>query len=86
MNLNILNIIEQAAKQRQILKIIYIEADGSNDGWRDIEPYSFRETDGEKSLFAWDIQKNGIRRFILKRIQQVEITGATFVPRYPVEI
>jgi predicted DNA-binding transcriptional regulator YafY len=86
MDLNISNIIRQAAKQCQILRIIYIEADGSNDGWREVEPYSFREADGEKSLFAWDIQKNGIRRFLLERIQQAEVTVATFIPRYPVEI
>ena len=86
MNLNISDIIKQAANQRRILRIIYIEADGTNDGWRYLEPYSFREADGEKSLFAWDIQKNGIRRFILERIQQAEITDEAFTPRYPVEI
>lgn len=86
MNFNILNIIKQAAHERKVLRIVYIEADGTNDGWRDVEPYSFREIDNKTSLFAWDIQKNGIRRFILDRIQQAEITDAVFTPRYPVEI
>lgn len=86
MDLNISDIIRQAANHRRVLRIIYMEADGSNDGWREVEPYSFREADGEKSLFAWDMQKNGIRRFLLERIQRAEITIVAFTPRYPVEI
>jgi len=44
---NILETIKQAARERKILKIIYIEKDGSSEGWRFIEPYSFSRQDGQ---------------------------------------
>jgi predicted DNA-binding transcriptional regulator YafY len=86
MNFNIIETIKQAARQRKILKIVYIETDGTSEGWRNVEPYSFRDIDGKTSFFAWDIEKNGIRRFILERIQQAKTTNSSFVPRYPIEI
>lgn len=86
MNYQILETIEQAAKTRRILRVIYIEKDGTSEGWRYIEPYSFRKDEGEQGLFAWDISKGGIRRFSLKRITQAEITEQGYTPRYVVEI
>jgi predicted DNA-binding transcriptional regulator YafY len=82
----IINTIQQAAKEKKILKIIYYEKDGSCDGWRYIEPYSFTHDSGEKGLFAWDKSKGGIRRFSLSRIQEAVITDENFHPRYPIEI
>lgn len=84
--MNILDVIRQSAHQHKILKIIYIELDGSNEGWRDTEPYSLKGIGSEQALFAWDIQKDGIRRFILDRIRQAELTDSTFIARYPIEI
>ena len=86
MNHQILEIIKQAATARKVLRIIYIEKDGTSEGWRHIEPYSFSKDDGEQGLFAWDISKGGIRRFSLERITQVEITEQNYTPRYPIEI
>jgi len=86
MNYQILETIKQAAKMRKILSIIYIEKDGTNEGWRHIEPYSFSRDEGEQGFFAWDILKGGIRRFNLDRITQIEITEQIYTPRYPVEI
>ena len=83
---NIIQIIKQAAENRKVLRIVYQEKDGSNDGWREVEPYSFSHDDGEQALFAWDIDKNGIRRFILNRIIQAEVSDHDFNPRYKVEI
>lgn len=78
--------IKQAAEKRKILRIVYREKDGTNDGGREVEPYSFSHDDGDQALFAWDIDKNGIRRFALDRIIQAEITDSNFNPRYPIEI
>jgi len=85
MNYQILETIKQAAKMRKILRIIYIEKDGTSEGWRYVEPYSFSKDEGEQGLFAWDISKDGIRRFSLERITQVEITEQNYTPRYSVE-
>ncbi len=83
---NVIETIKQAAKERKVIKIIYIEKDGTNEGWRYVEPYSFSKDEGEEALFAWDREKNGIRRFILERIQEVEITSESYFPRYGIEI
>jgi len=86
MNYQILETIKRAAIARMILRIIYVEKDGTSEGWRHIEPYSFSKDDGEEGLFAWDISKGGIRRFSLERINQAEVTGQNYTPRYPIEI
>lgn len=86
MNQFIIDTIKQAARERKVLRIIYIEKDNTSEGWRYVEPYSFSRDEGEQGLFAWDISKNGIRRFSLDRITQAEITEQTYTPRYPIEI
>ncbi len=86
MNYQILETIKQAARVRMILRVIYVEKDGTSEGWRHVEPYSFSGDGGEQGLFAWDISKNGIRRFSLDRISQAEITNQGYSPRYPIEI
>jgi predicted DNA-binding transcriptional regulator YafY len=82
----IIETIKTAARERKIIKIIYREKDGSSEGWRHVESYSFSHDDGEVGLFAWDISKGGIRRFSIDRISDVEITEDLYNPRYAVEI
>lgn len=84
--MNILETIKQAARTQKVLRIIYIEKDGTSDGWRYVEPYSFSRDAGEDALFAWDRAKNGIRRFTLNRISQADILDESFAPRYSIEI
>ncbi|HAJ44587.1 MAG: Helix-turn-helix type 11 domain protein [Candidatus Azambacteria bacterium GW2011_GWE1_42_9] len=86
MNYQILDTIKQAARNRQVLRIFYIEKDGTTEGWRSVEPYSFSKDDGEQGLFAWDRTKNGIRRFSIDRISRAEISSETYMPRYQIEI
>ncbi len=87
MNYDILQKIKDAGGQRKVMRIIYTEKDGTSEGWRYVEPYSFRSSEaGEESLYAWDRGKNGIRRFLLDRIDQAEVVDEIFNPRYPVEI
>lgn len=83
---NLIDTIKQAARDRKVLKIIYYEKDGTSEGRRYIEPYSFSHDHGEDGLFAWDTSKNGIRRFSLDRISDVEVTEDSFSPRYEIEI
>lgn len=86
MNYTILDTIKQAGLTKTVLRIMYTEKDGLNEGWRHVEPYSFRGEGESGALFAWDIEKDGIRRFTLERIDNAELTAKTFMPRYPVEI
>lgn len=86
MNQLIIDTIKHAAREKKVLRIIYIEKDNTSEGWRHVEPYSFSKDDSDDGLFAWDISKDGIRRFSLERITQTEITDQTYVPRYAVEI
>ena len=86
MNFLILQIISQAARERKVLRIIYVEKDGSSEGWRHVEPYSLSNDDAEQGLFAWDRSKNGIRRFSIDRISQAELSLESYIPRYPIEI
>jgi predicted DNA-binding transcriptional regulator YafY len=83
---NVIDTIRLGAKAQKILRIIYLEKDGTSEGWRYVEPYSLSQDNGEDGLFAWDKSKDGIRRFSINRIQSIEITDETFNPRYPVEI
>jgi len=83
---SILDTIKQSARERRVLKVIYREKDGSSEGWRYVEPYSFSHDNGESSLFAWDVNKDGIRRFIINRIGEAEILDEKYNPRYAIEI
>lgn len=84
--LPILETIKQAARERKVLKIIYCGKDGLSEGWRYIEPYSFSHDNGEDGFFAWDIDKGGIRRFSIDRIEDAQITDKIYNLRYEVEI
>lgn len=84
----ILNTIAEGARSLFVLSIEYQEKDGSNEGHRLVEPYSIRDVDTDKeAFFAFDIAKDGIRRFSTDRILKVEITDQKFSPRngWPVE-
>ncbi len=86
MNYQIIETIKQAAQAHLVLRIIYTDKDGTSEGWRQVEPYSFNGDDSEQGLFAWDRTKDGIRRFTINRINQAEITAESFTPKYPIEI
>lgn len=86
MNQEILQTIRHSALTNRVIRIIYREKDGTSEGWRYVEPYSFSYDNGENGLFAWDKSKNGIRRFSLGRIEIAEITEEQFIPRYHIQI
>ena len=82
-----IEIIKKAAQERKVLRIIYIGKDGTSEGWRYVEPYSFSYQEGQiDGFFAWDIRKNGIRRFLLERINNIELTEQSFIPRFEIKI
>lgn len=74
------NIIESATS-RNLLKIRY--RDKSNQlSIRDVEPYEFKNG----KLFAYDIDKGGIRAFTTNNIEAALQTDAPYEPRFPVKI
>ena len=79
------NKIIEAGQNSKTLLIDYTEKDGSNEGWREFEPYSFREKNGVSYFYGFDIKKNGIRGFLIDSINEVEITENNFNPRWEVE-
>ena len=85
MNQDIIQTIIEAGKQRKTIIINYIELDGTGEGPREVEPYSFRPRDTMEKFFAWDIAKDGMRSFLTDRIKSAEITDRIFMPRYEIE-
>jgi predicted DNA-binding transcriptional regulator YafY len=84
--MSLVDTIRQAALNRNILKIVYREKDGTSEGWRYLEFYSFSHDHGEDGFFAWDLGKNGIRRFSFNRVDDIQIMDQRYNPRYRVEI
>lgn len=86
MSQDIIQKIIEAGKQRKTIIIDYIELNGTEEGPREVEPYSFRPKGTTEKLFAWDIVKDGIRSFFTDRIKSTKITNKTFTPRYEIEL
>jgi len=80
--MNVKNSIIEAGQQLKTVLITYIEKDGSNEGWREIEPYSFRPGN---IFYGYDIKKGGIRSFKLERIVGIKITDNSYIPQWEVE-
>ncbi len=77
--------IIEAGQQLKTILIDYTEKDGSNEGWREVEPYSFRIKKGIEYFYGFDIAKNGIRGFFIDSINDVKITNNSYNPRWDVE-
>lgn len=79
------NLIIEAGQDLKTIRINYTEKDGSNEGTREVEPYSFRNKNGIDYFYGYDIKKEGIRGFIINQINDVEITDSSYTPRWDVE-
>lgn len=77
--------IIKAGRQLKTILLIYTEKDGSNEGWREIEPYSFRTKNRVEYFYGFDISKNGIRGFIIDSINDIKVTNNSYNPRWDVE-
>lgn len=78
-------IIHEAGQKLVTVAFDYTEADGSNEGTREVEPYSYRDKNGRK-FFGYDLGKDNIRAFVPENIHNIAVTGNSFVPRWPVEV
>ena len=77
-------IISAGQKLKTIL-IDYTEKDGSNEGLREVEPYSFRIKNGIELFYGYDLKKGGIRSFIIESINEIQFTDNSYTPRWDVE-
>lgn len=78
-------IISSAGKNLHTIILTAREKDGSIET-REAEPYSYRITNGHELFFCYDVNKRGMRSFIVSNIIAVEETKKSFSPRYPVEV
>lgn len=74
-----------AGQNLKTVLINYTEKDGSNEGYREVEPYSFRIKGGNEYFYGFDIKKNGIRGFLINSINNIEVTENSYSPRWEVE-
>lgn len=72
--------ISDSAKQLKILNITYNGKNGTSN--RIVEPYSIK--DGK--LYAYCVNKQGIRAFNLNNIISATVTQEPYVPRWPIQI
>lgn len=79
------NLIRTAGQNLKTIIINYTEKDGSNEGSREVEPYSLKVKNGIKYFYGHDIKKDGIRGFLYDSINDVQITNNEYEPRWPVE-
>ena len=74
-------VIREAGEQLKTLTFDYTEKDGSNEGTREVEPYSFRPAGTTDLFFGFDINKNEIRSFKPSTIHNIRITDNNYTPR-----
>ena len=79
--MDIMSEIKKAAKAEHTLMINYTDAKGDGSQ-REVEPYELK--DG--GLWAYDIDKGGIRQFKFDRISNAKMTNKPYSPRWAVII
>jgi len=77
--------IHEAGQKLVTITFDYTEADGSNEGTREVEPYSYRDKNGRKFM-GYDLRKSGIRAFVPENIHNIALTNNSYTPRWPVEV
>lgn len=78
---DIMAVISAAGRETKVLNITYKAKDGKVTH-RTVEPYELK--DG--GLFAYDVNKHGIRKFLLENIVAADLSDTYFSPRFPVLI
>ncbi len=75
--------IEQAGRKTQTVMIVY------KGERREVEPYSFRQGPNGVLFFAYPLRDakghESIHSFSMSKIEQAEVTGNKFNPRWTVE-
>ena len=77
---SIIDRITEAGREVKLLHITYKSKDGAVTH-RTVEPYELK--DG--GLYAYDVNKHGIRKFLMESITSAEVASTSFMPRYPIQ-
>ena len=83
--MSIRDTIASAGRNCHTIIITAREKDGSEES-REAEPYSYRNKGGHELFYCYDINKQGMRSFLIQNIISVVETGNNFTPRRPVEV
>jgi len=78
--------IHEAGQKLVTITFDYSEADGSNEGTREVEPYSYREKSAQRLFYGYDVRKGAIRSFAPANIHNTALTDNSYTPRWPVEV
>lgn len=82
--------IRDSAVAKKVLKITYKKSTTGETKKYEVEPYSFsyvKQGGGlKKALYAWDINENKIKYFVVKNIMKAEMTDRPFECRFPIKI
>lgn len=79
--MDIMSAIHEAMQNTKLLNLTYQAKDGKITS-RTVEPYEFK--DG--GLYAFDTNKESIRKFMLDGIKTAEVSDIVFTPRWPIII
>jgi predicted DNA-binding transcriptional regulator YafY len=72
-------LLVDAIVTRKLVDLTYMDAKGEVTT-RVGEPYELNE---QGFFWMWDVQKDGIRKFRVDRIQDFTVLDETFSPRFP---
>jgi predicted DNA-binding transcriptional regulator YafY len=82
--------IRDSAVAKKILKITYKKTTTNETKTYIVEPYSFayiKQNGGlKKALYAWDVEENKIKYFVVKNIIKAEVTEKRYECRFPIKI
>ena len=83
--MNIKQTISKAGQNYHTIILTARKQDGTIDT-REVEPYSYKFANGHELFFCYDVNKRGMRSFIVSNIISVEKTNNSFTPKYNVEV
>lgn len=82
--------IRDCAVTKRVMKILYKKTTTNETKRYEVEPYSFtyvKQGGGlKKALYAWDIEENKIKYFVVKYILKAEMTHLPYECRFPIKI
>lgn len=82
---NTMGTIREAMSKVHLLKLNYVSKSGEKSN-RSVEPYKIiRDRHGDIILYAYCVEKKGIRVFKLKGITGIKLTEESFDPRWALE-
>ncbi len=77
-DLETFQIITRGLKERRVLKFLYRNLGTEKSHWRQVQPYHIACIDNHWYLFAFDVKRDAMRTFALRRLRAPELTQDRF--------